>query len=352
MLFKLPINDAHVHLFDAREIEECQAMIDWCGYTHWNFLAYTMLDFPGCFANNLLGALMKLKENGRCRVFASFDYNMDYTVPDARELRRQIEFFNKAGFDGIKMMDGKPAIRVSQGIRLDAENYDLMFDYAEKTQMPITYHINDPIEFWYWEKLPEWAKKANDFYGNGKFPHKWEIDEEAFCFLRKHPKLNIILPHFFFVSDQPGLCAEMFDKYTNLRFDITPGWEMFENFAKDREYWRHFFTEYSDKIVFGTDTFSDHWKATVTFLQRALETDETFTAFEENCIGLKLPDDVLSDIYFNNYHKFVRNLEKPLNVKMVLEYADTLYDRIPKDQHEKENTELLEWLKSEIAKYL
>ncbi len=40
----------------------------------------------------------------------------------------------------------------------------------------------------------------------------------------------------------------MLDCYPNLFFDITPGWEMFENFAKDREYWRSFFSEYSHKI--------------------------------------------------------------------------------------------------------
>lgn len=210
MIFKFPINDAHIHLFDVKAIEECIAMVDFCGYSHWNFLAYTMLDHKGCFANNLLAALMKLKEKGRCRAFASFDYAMDFTVPKAEELKRQIQFFDLAGFDGIKMLDGKPFVRMRQGIPLDAPNYDLMFDYAEKSQMPITYHINDPIEFWYWEKLPEWAKKENNFYGNGTYLHKWELDEEAFGFLRKHPKLNIVLPHFFFVSDSRGCVVNCF----------------------------------------------------------------------------------------------------------------------------------------------
>ncbi|WP_315365365.1 amidohydrolase family protein [Oribacterium sinus] len=351
MIFKFPINDAHIHLFDVKAIEECIAMVDYCGYSHWNFLAYTMLEHKGCFANNLLAALMKLKEKGRCRAFASFDYAMDFTVPKAEELKRQIQFFDLAGFDGIKMLDGKPFVRMRQGIPLDAPNYDLMFDYAEKSQMPITYHINDPIEFWYWEKLPEWAKKEDNFYGNGKYLHKWELDEEAFGFLRKHPKLNIVLPHFFFVSDQPGLCSELFHRYANLRFDITPGWEMYENFAKDWEFWRDFFEKHSDKILFGTDTFSDHWKETVFCLRRVLETEEEFIAFEENCRGLNLKDEILQDLYFNNYHKVVRNIEKTIDVKMVLEYADTLYERIPKDEKEKDNLAILEYLKKEIAKY-
>ena len=143
----------------------------------------------------------------------------------------------------------------------------------------------------------------------------------------------------------------MLDRYPNLFFDITPGWEMFENFAKDREYWRSFFSKYSHKILFGTDTFSDHWKETVTCLQRVLETDEKFVAFEENCIGLDLDEETLHDLYFNNYHKFIRNLNKKIDVDMVLEYADTLYDRIPQDENYQMVHDAIDFLKAEIAKY-
>ena len=85
------------------------------------------------------------------------------------------------------------------------------------------------------------------------------------------------------------LCNELLDRYPNLYLDITPGWEMFENFAKDREYWRNFFGRHSRRILFGTDTFSDHWMETVTCLQRVMETDETFVAFEENWTCRKSP---------------------------------------------------------------
>ena len=143
----------------------------------------------------------------------------------------------------------------------------------------------------------------------------------------------------------------MLDRYPNLFFDITPGWEMFENFAKDREFWRHFFDTYSHKILFGTDTFSDHWRETVTCLRRVLETDEPFTAFEENCVGLDLQEQTLRDIYFNNYHKFIRRLDKKINVDMVLEYADTLYDRVPAGENHQMLCDTIDYLKAEIAKY-
>lgn len=351
MLYRYPIRDAHIHLFDPQDIDECIQMVEWCGYTNWTFLACTVIGHPLALTQNLLCALVKLRENGRCQAFGSFHYGTDGQVPSADELRRQIEWFDRAGFDGIKMLDGKPGVRKRQGLPLDAANYDKMFDYAEREQFPILYHINDPVEFWHREQLPQWAVTKNFFYGDGTFPHKYEIDEETFGILRKHPQLKLCIPHFFFISDQPGLCCEMLDRYPNLYFDITPGWEMFENFAKDRDYWRHFFAEYSQRILFGTDTFSDHWKETVTCLQRVLETDETFVAFEENCVGLDLPEAVLHDLYYNNYQRFIPRTDKKLQVDMVLEYADTLYNRIPDGEHARLIADTIDYLKAEIAKY-
>ena len=179
MFYRYPINDAHIHLFDPKDMDECIAMVDECGYTNWTFLACTVIDSPFALTQNLLCALMKLRENGRCQAFASF-------------------------LDGIKMLDGKPGVRLRQNLPLDAPNYDKMFDYAQRTQFPILYHINDPIEFWYRDRLPQWAVEKDFFYGDGRFPHKFQIDEETFGFLRKHPNLNLCIPHFFFISDQPG----------------------------------------------------------------------------------------------------------------------------------------------------
>ena len=143
----------------------------------------------------------------------------------------------------------------------------------------------------------------------------------------------------------------MLDRYPNLFFDITPGWEMFENFAKDRDYWRHFFDKYSHKILYGTDTFSDHWRETVSCLRRVMETDEAFTAFEENCIGLDLPETPLRDIYFNNYYKFIHRTDKKIDVGMILKYADTLYDRIPAGKDAELIRHNIDFLKAEIAKF-
>lgn len=350
MFYKYPINDVHIHVFDPDDLDACIRMVEHCGYEHWTFLACTLVDGPFALVQNLLCALAKLRENGRCQAFASFHYEGDQ-VPDAGNLLQQIRWFSEAGFDGIKMLDGKPGVRLRQNLPLDAENYDQMFTYAERTQFPILYHINDPIEFWYRDRLPAWAVEKDFYYGDGAYPHKFEIDEETLGILHKHPTLNLCIPHFFFISDQPGLCSELLERYPNLYFDITPGWEMFENFAKDIEFWRAFFTRYSHKILFGSDTYSDHWEETVSCLRKAMETSERFTAFEENCLGLNLPEEALRDIYYRNYDKFVRRTDKKINVDMVLAYANTLYARVPDDENRATSIALIDRLKAEIAHY-
>ena len=111
------------------------------------------------------------------------------------------------------------------------------------------------------------------------------------------------------------------------------------------------FQDYSHKLLFGTDTFSDHWRQTVGCLQRVLETAEEFTAFEEHCRGLDLPDSVLDDLYHNNYYKF-NSLGKPLDVQAVLAYADTLYVKAKGLPEEAADQGGHRFYKEEIARYL
>ena len=54
MFYRYPINDVHIHLFDPKDIDECIAMVDECGYTNWTFLACTVIDSPFALAQNLL----------------------------------------------------------------------------------------------------------------------------------------------------------------------------------------------------------------------------------------------------------------------------------------------------------
>ena len=74
MYFRYPINDVHIHLFDPKDMDECTAMVDECGYTNWAFLACTVIGGPFALTQNLLCALMKLRERGRTQDMALEDW--------------------------------------------------------------------------------------------------------------------------------------------------------------------------------------------------------------------------------------------------------------------------------------
>ena len=160
-------------------------------------------DSPFALTQNLLCALVKLKEGGRCQAFGSFHYDGD-VVPDADDLLRQIQWFDQRALTASRCWTASPACAGGRTCGWTPQTTTRCSTTPSGPSSPILYHINDPIEFWYRDRLPQWAVEKNFFYGDGTFPHKFEIDEETFGFLRKHPNLNLCIPHFFFISDQPG----------------------------------------------------------------------------------------------------------------------------------------------------
>lgn len=324
MYYKYPINDVHIHAFNLEMAGEVIRMVQELGYEKFAMLSGSNY-MPRWTPNNLLCAHIKQLAPGQAYAFASFNYP-EQGVPDAAELLRQAKLFRALGFDGIKMMDGKPTMRFRTGVPLDDPRYDPMFSYLESEGVPVLYHVNDPWEFWHWDAMPDWAKvHGRDlFYGDPGNPSKEQIECEAENILKKHPDLKIIFAHWFFTSTDIERTEQLFRDYPNMSYDITPGWEMFESFQEKYGPWRQFFIDHSDRILFGTDTVSDHWRETVGCLRRVMETDEEFVAFEERCKGLKLDGDALRHIYYDNFFKYLPAQPAPLDVDGLLIYAEAL----------------------------
>ena len=128
-----------------------------------------------------------------------------------------------------------------------------MYSFLEEKGTPVNMHVNDPRTFW-----------ENGNY-DSFVPSYDEIYTEAIEMLDKFPKLNIVFPHFF-LSDNPKEAERIMDTYQNVRFDLTPGVEMYRNFSKDIEYRRRFFTKYRKRILFGTDKDIELQKSNVLML--------------------------------------------------------------------------------------
>ena len=70
---------------------------------------------------------------------------------------------------------------------------------VEELGLPVAWHVNDPEEFWEPEKLPAWARERKWGYGPEDV-QKEQLYAEVDEVLDRHPDLNIIFAHFYFLS--------------------------------------------------------------------------------------------------------------------------------------------------------
>ena len=240
------VRDLHIHINQTKDIEPMLAAIHDLGYEAYNVLALSAY-LPALAAGNAIGLYLKLRERGKCFAFAGFLHGEEGAAT-SEELLQQTAAFHRAGFDGIKMIEGKPGVRCRIGVPLDDARFDSAFTYMESNSIPLLYHVNDPADFWDTDKIPVWAKDAGWLVDPASPPFE-QVMKEALHAAQKHPKLKIVFAHFFFQSDQLQRAAQILDDYPNVSFDITPGSEMYLNFSKNVSGWRAFFTKYADRIL-------------------------------------------------------------------------------------------------------
>ncbi len=322
-MFKYPVVDSHIHLYLPESLADIEEIAKLGGYEQYTLLSCSIL--PQFLAGNLVVAWAKQKHPAE--VYGYAVPHMKSTGPyDGQDLLEQVKLFHRCGFDGIKMLDGKPTLRKLRGIPLDSPVYDPMFDYLEKMEIPVLYHSNDPIEFWDEKKAPAWAREAGFCYDD-TYPTQEQITRETIGILKKHPNLHLTIAHFFFLSntDDDCLAAELLDTYPNLMFDLTPGWEMFEGFARKRDTWRSFFEKYADRLLYGTDIGGKGGERILEPLRRCLETDELVDMQGTKCYGLALPDELLKKIYRDNYRHLVqKDNPRKLDMDALREYKEQL----------------------------
>ena len=214
-------------------------------------------------------ALVKFEDYGILQNIAALNYKMTYkglkirafgNIDDIGPFKhvpyeRQAEALLDMGCDGIKMLNQKPDTRKRFGKGINHNSYDAMFSLLEERGTPVLIHSGDPEDNWDITKVSPNAVARGWFYGDGTFLTPEEIYAEDFEMLDKHPNLNVTFAHFFFLSNKLEEAIRVFEKYPNVKFDLTPGGEMFYGFSKDIDAWHDFFEKYSDRILFGTDSF-------------------------------------------------------------------------------------------------
>lgn len=254
------------------------------------------------------------------------------------EMPKYIERMIACGADGVKLIEGKPTSRKRHNIpNFDDPLFDPTFSYLEKEGISVTWHVNDPEEFWDEEKVPFWAKRSGWFYGDGTYVNNIDQYNQIFNLLKKHPKLKICFAHFFFLSNDLDKLSKIFDTYPNISIDITPGVELFENMSKNIENAKAFFNKYYDRIIYGTDITVDKYEKNQLNEEDALQRKQLCHDFlskdkvlikgnEEGLLGkddiylncLGLDKDKVDAIEYKNFLRLYPNNRK-INSKLILE---------------------------------
>jgi hypothetical protein len=248
------------------------------------------------------------------------------------------------GFDGVKMLEGKPTTRRMLGKALSDPEYYAFFEYMEEMSVPAVLHIADPPEFWDENKAPSWAVKHGWCYDETDVPYS-QYYEEVDKVLTMFPKLRAIFAHFYFLSDNPEKAQQFLDDHPSVFVDVTAGIEMYENFSKDPAYWREFFIKNDRRIIFGTDStdiadrsndsdsddevdVSGYAAMEIEFLR----SDNMIDIFGKKIKGINLPEDSQKRIFSENFYDLVGNKPKELNIPALKKEAVLIRDYLKSDE--------------------
>lgn len=282
-------------------------------------------------------------------VFGGLDISPLYMAPDVagEAFAHYVDVLREMGADGIKMIEGKAMIRKQLPIPdFDDPVYAPYWEKMAETQTPLIFHVNDPEEFWDPDRVPGWAREMGWFYGDGSYIDNEDQYRQVLKVLDRHPDLNVTFAHFFFLSAQLERLAEYLERYPGMHVDLTPGIEMYHNFAKQPQKTRDFFLKYQDRILYGTDIGAralladfeggiqqEESLARVEVVRGFLEKDGPFTLQHEGFLfggkeavfhGVDLPEEVLDKIYTQNFIDFAGKSPKPLNPEAIVEECQRL----------------------------
>ncbi len=303
--------------------------------------------YDDCISQNLMILMAKDMMYPDAFAFYGFWYDKDTTADDLLE---QLENAMEQGFEGLKLIEGKPDMRKKLGFGFDSPMYDKVFDYAEKNNLPVLIHIADPIYYWDYERLKkEEPYRITDghYYGAEGFLSLDETYAEFEKMMDKHQNLNVILAHFAFMYDKLDMAQRFLDKYPNLSFDLTPGVHMFQVFTENREAMRYFLERNSERIYLGTDSYNAEFNDLRNFenlynlvCKNIADTEEFSLSdfyFKPEYVykPLGLSEQAVRNIVFNNHRKLLGDTPKPNNKSAIIKEIERLslkYETFSEDE--------------------
>jgi len=288
---------------------------------------------------NPAGLVLKHSQPERFYLLAGLEHTaLLYQSVRALPLADQPAVLHALGVDGIKLLASKPTERKRLGAAVDGPYFAEFFTACERLDIPLLWHVADPEEFWEPEKLPSWARKQGWGY-DGSYLTKSELYLETENVLRRHPRLRVVFPHFYFLSADLSRAEAFLEEFPHAHLDLAPGIELYYNLSFSWEESRDFFCRYSNRILFGTDILGSHTAVEVQkragIVYRFLSRQETFRvpqgadfllgpASDGTIRGLALPQAVIDNISRNNFQRIFGPRPRPLDAAAAKEECQRL----------------------------
>ncbi len=280
-------------------------------------------------ANNIMCAFYKLvnPQDFAHGGLIYTDYPAPNPAPNGMSPLEQYKELMEIGFDGIKMLEGKPQLHKQISIPLCDNYFDEFFDAIEKDGTHLLFHVNDPEEFWDSAYATEELRERGWFYGDGDYASNEEVYRQIYAILEKHPNLCATFAHFFFYSKYPKKLEELFNKYPNVCVDVTPGGEMYVSFHENPEYYIEFFKKYSERVLLGTDSIfpyaANDMKWLLDRVYRYFASTDTAHGFcDRDITGINLPKEFRDNILYKNFERRVGKEPKKINKEALKRYIE------------------------------
>ena len=320
----MPVLDNHCHLCFPQPIEASLADYETL-FSQLGIREAALLACPVCSHNengydateNLKILYLKDKLSIPIYAYAGFIEHWEAPVQYRFFAREMLDM----GFDGFKSLEGHPKNRKELGKGLDHPSFSCFFDELDKKQIPMICHVGDPRPNWSADTAYDGAKEQGRVYGP-EYPSLEQLYGEMEAVMDRYRNIPFVLAHFYFVSDDYKKACEMMERFPNLRFDLTPGGEMYVNFSKDTARWREFFLRYRKRIILGSDHYAlGFGKYRYDLARSFLEGKEPLEHRREPVIPMALPRDVLLDICWNNAKDLAGEHPKPVNPEKALAHC-------------------------------
>ncbi|MBQ8566143.1 MAG: amidohydrolase family protein [Clostridia bacterium] len=248
-------------------------------------------------------------------------------MPKDMDAVTQYRELMEIGFDGIKMLEGKPTEHKRIGKDLNHPSLNALYKEIEKDGTHLIMHVNDPDEFWDLKRAPDWAIKAGWTYTDGTYSSYEDIHNQTLKVLEDYPNISVTIAHFFFCGKEPEILERLFKLYPNFCVDLTPGGEMYVEFQKNYDYYKEFFNKYSDRLIFGTDSAylgdNKYEKWLFNVVTTFIGTDKPVSSFDDKILcGLGMSQEKVDNIFYANFERRVGKEPKKIDKEKFRAYIE------------------------------